>query len=153
MDHDQITEPTERTMVVAVADVAGFVKACRGKSDRDTFAMLNLFYECVGDAVSVAGGKVVKFMGDSALMVFRGEDASAAVSALKSLGERSATAWTDFDAKCELRIKAHLAPVTCGRIGTREDKRFDIIGQAVNDLFLMPWSELELSEDLRNAVG
>ena len=45
-------QPTEAEMLLAVADIAGFAKACRGKSDRETFDMLDRFYELVGKSVN-----------------------------------------------------------------------------------------------------
>ena len=47
--------------------------------------MLDKFYGLVGDAVDDAGGKVVKFMGDAALMVFPEDSTREAVEALRTL--------------------------------------------------------------------
>ena len=35
-----MTEPKECRMVVAIADITGFAKACESKSDLETFSML-----------------------------------------------------------------------------------------------------------------
>jgi len=40
-----MTKLEERTMLVATTDIVGFCKACQGKSNLDTFSMLNAYYK------------------------------------------------------------------------------------------------------------
>jgi adenylate cyclase len=143
--------PEQKTLVIALADVAGFAKACQGRSDLETFQMLDRFYGLVGTVVGQAGGTVVKFMGDCALVVFPQDRAQAAVAALRELRAKAGPIWSEFGAACTLRIKAHIGSVACGPIGP--DGRFDVVGRAVNDLFLMRGhGDEEFSEDLKRVL-
>ena len=151
MGSDPVSQLEERRIVIAVADIAGFMKAARGKSNLDTFRMLDEFYYLVDQVVAKAGGRVVKFMGDAALMVFPEDSAPQAVAALGELKERAQTLWTGFDATCVVKTKAHVGLAACGPIGP--EKRFDVIGQSVNELFLMPGSGPEVSDALRELLA
>ena len=147
-----MTEPKESTMVVALADIAGFDKASRGKPHHEVFNMLDEFYEIVGNVVGNAGGKVVKFMGDCALVVFPEDQAKQAVASLRDLQAKTQTIWSEFDSTCKVRINAHVGCVLCGLVGTSDDKRFDVFGIPVNDLFRMPSQEFGLSGRLQEII-
>jgi adenylate cyclase len=150
MRNDEIaSEPSNRDMIVGLAHITGFANACARKSNEQVFRVLEEFYELVGEIVHPAGGTVVKFMGDAALLVFAADHAATAVDALRSLRAQTQPLWTAFDDSCHIQAKAHLGPVTCGALGVRGDKRFDVVGTTVNDLVRMPWGKLEISDELR----
>ena len=153
MDYDTMTEPRECRMVVALADIAGFDKASRKKSGQEVFSMLDEFYELVGNIVGSAGGRVVKFMGDCAFIVFPEEKARPAVDSLHDLQGRTQTLWSEFDSTCKVSVNAHSGTVLCGLIGTTLYKRFDVFGTPVNDLFRMPLQGFGLSKELEKAVA
>ena len=153
MNYDDITEPTECEVVVATADITGFAQVCRNRPDQDVFKMLDEFYELAGHVVHGAGGKLVKFMGDAALMIFPADKAPEAIVALRDLQTKAQGIWSDFHVPCQVRIDAHVGSAVCGPLGTVGDKRFDVIGGLVNELFLMPHPEaFNLSEELKKIV-
>jgi len=45
-------------------------------------------------------------------------------------------------------VKAHFGPVTCGPIGTRGDKRFDLFGETVNIAATLPANGLAITPQL-----
>ena len=85
MPFEEITQPTECRLVACVADIAGFMRAAKGRSNLDTFRMLDEFYHLAEEVVAEAGGKVVKYIGDAALIVFPEDAARQAVEALRKL--------------------------------------------------------------------
>jgi class 3 adenylate cyclase len=145
-----MNQPQECTLIVAMVDIAGFAKACEGKPDMDIFRMLNKFYYIVGKVVGNAGGAVLKFMGDSALMVFTEEKAKPAVTSLRELKILTQPIWTEFDPTCRVRTKAEVCTVVCGPMGM--EKRMDIIGNSLNRFFAASWDGTELSRELRRLV-
>lgn len=153
MDYESINEPIECRLVIALADVVGFAKMSRTRSNLEAFAMLQEFYELVGDIVEGTSGRVVKFIGDAALIVFPETRANEAVAALRELKARAHTIWSTFDATCALHIKADVGTVACGPLGGRDNKRFDVIGSLVDDLFLRSWDAPELSAELEQLAA
>ena len=146
-----MTEPKECRMILAAADVAGFVKICKQKTDLEVFKMLDVYYKLVGDIVGNAGGVVIKTLGDEVLVVFPEEKGNEAVEALRELVAGAKSIWNEFGVECVLRAKAHIGNLVFGPIGP--DQRSDIIGNAVNQLFLMKYSgDLFLSEEFKKIL-
>lgn len=131
-DLQSINSPTECNLLIAFVDIAAFGKTSEGVPPARVVAMLSSFYELVGDVIESAGGTVVKFIGDSAFVVFPEEDARAGVSALRELKRQAEEHFATFGFKSELTIQAHVGRVTCAKVGTRTDKRLDLFGDAVN---------------------
>jgi class 3 adenylate cyclase len=154
MPNEELTNGTgDRDMIVALAHVTGFAKACERKSNAEIFRMLEQFYEVVGAIVDSVGGTVVKFMGDAAFLIFSVDQPTSAVDALRDLRKQTQPLWTTFDDSCHVHTKAHLGPVRSGELGVSGDKRFDVIGNTVNQLVRMPEGKLELSPELRDRLG
>jgi hypothetical protein len=150
---DELITPTERRVVLALADIARFLVISRSISDRESFELLEDFYELIGGVVEGVGGKVVKFMGDAALMVFPEDLAGQAVDALLKF-KAKAEAWlSKYQVDAKVALKAHIGTVVCGPIGTTWDKRFDVIGDAVMELFMLPSGDFVLSPELEELLG
>ena len=78
---------------------------------------------------------MVKFMGDSALMIFPTDAPRGVVDALAQLRRQALLLWQDVGSTCDVHTKAHVGTVAYGPIGP--DQRFDIIGRDVNCLFML----------------
>lgn len=137
-------------MVIAAVDIAGFAKVCLGKTDLETFDMLDRFYKFVGKVVDAASGTAVKFMGDCAFVVFPANNAKQAVAVLRRLKSCGIDIGASSVSACSLRVHAHIGRVVSGPIGP--DKKFDVVGKNVNYLFMMPWDGPELSGDLKKVI-
>lgn len=92
---------------------------------------MSRYAEFVGEIVEGSGGRVVKFIGDAALIVYPESLADAGVRALRELKERGDAWLVERRIPCGHVIKAHFGPVVSTRLGTRADKRFDVYGQTV----------------------
>jgi len=145
-----MTEPEARKMVVGTADIAGFCKACRNRTDIEIFKMLNEYYRFAGSITSKAGGTVIKTMGDCVLVMFPVERAAEAVACLREIKSSAGKLWQQFNADCTVKIKAHVGHVAIGEM--EPHGRLDAIGNAVNELFMMP-ADAELSEELKRVIG
>jgi adenylate cyclase len=131
--------------LVACSDLNGFAKLAGKSTEEELFRLLSDYYELIGDVVESHGGRVIKFMGDAALMTFRESEADSGVRALLGLrveGDRFLASRGVF---CRHHIRAHYGPVQLGELGTRTDKRTDIIGSTVNTLFLLKASEFAIT--------
>jgi class 3 adenylate cyclase len=66
---NDIDSPIERTLLIAITDMIGFAKEFRNRTHLEMFDLMSQFYELIENEIKVAGGRVVKFIGDSALLV------------------------------------------------------------------------------------
>ena len=136
------------TLVIAFVDLARFQIASRRVKDAALVEVLEDFYSRIADGLKPAGGRVVKFMGDGALIVFAADRLSQAARALLMLK-------SDVDARLAKRkfatplvVRVHVGEVMAGMLGPKGDKRYDVIGQAVNRTAAMhPGEALSLTID------
>src|SRR5207247_268245 len=86
-------------------------------------------------------GRVIKYLGDGALLTFPVHRARDAVSALREIQAAGSASWGEFDPRCRVQVKVGLGTVVGGMLGAPGDERFDIVGDALNRLFKAPWGE------------
>ena len=134
----EIQELQEINLLVSFCDIKGFFGYCQGKSPLEIATFLDEFYELVGDIIEEAGGQVLKFLGDAALIIFAKEDVNRGVVALKKLQEES-DAWLKVrNTPCRNIIKVHFGPVAIGLVGKRHNKQVDVFGMTVNTAAKIP---------------
>jgi class 3 adenylate cyclase len=120
----------QANVLVALCDCSRYVQHSKGRPSAQLFADLNDLYVLIDDAIVAAGGLVVKFMGDAALIVFPEELADRGVMALFDL-KATADRWLQERALASsLDVKAHFGEVTLGRMGRAG--HLDVIGETVH---------------------
>jgi adenylate cyclase len=128
----------QRELVISFLDLSVFARDASHRDDAEIAEVVDQYYERVGARAAAAGGTVVKFIGDGALLVFPTERADAALDALLALRVEiddwlSAKGWMS-----RLMVKVHCGAVIAGGYGARDAKRFDVIGNAVNVAARLP---------------
>src|ERR1044071_2473829 len=83
-----LESPLQAHALVAMCDCSRFMQSSKGRSSAELFADLNDLYLLVDDAVQAAGGLVIKFLGDAALVVFPEHLADQGIMALLDLKTR-----------------------------------------------------------------
>ena len=147
---EQPNAPREERWILATTDVEGFAQASKLHPDSQTFRLLEELYELIGSIAEAVGGRVVNFMGDASLIAFPPESPEAAISSLQMLQMQSAPIFQQLG--CRMRIRLHLGTVACGLLGTMSEKRYAVVGQAVNELFKMSNSGFEISPALQELL-
>jgi adenylate cyclase len=135
-----------RELLIVFIDLSTYTRdAHRTGDDARVAEVLDGYYERVADAAERAGGTLVKFMGDGALLVFPRERTDDAVAALFALKE-DVDAWAaGVGWESRLVVKAHAGTVIAGPFGARNDKRFDVLGDEVNTTARLATRGLALS--------
>jgi adenylate cyclase len=131
------------------------------KLDRSTYtSVLNCYFECMGEAVTEAGGEILGFMGDAVMAIFPVRDGG--LSAMEACRRALAAA---HDAQRRLTITnsaregaglpvlkyglaLHLGNVMFGNIGTRDRLAFSVIGSSVNEVARLQDKTKELGAPL-----
>jgi class 3 adenylate cyclase len=125
-----LSSPIQANVLVATCDCSRFMQSSKGRASAELFADLNDFYLMTDDAVTAAGGLVVKFMGDAALVVFPEDLADQGIMALLAL-KASVDRWLqDRPIGQSLYVNAHFGEVTLGKMGRAGN--LDLIGETVN---------------------
>jgi adenylate cyclase len=129
--------------VILFADLRDFTAKAASWSIEELLAALDTYYQALVDAITVAGGEVLKFMGDGLLAVFPiGQPqalaricqhalaaALAARNALAAANQARAAAGAEA---LDFGVALHVGPVVYGNIGGQGRLDFTVIGPAVN---------------------
>jgi class 3 adenylate cyclase len=130
-------EYRETELALLVADLAGFARATAGLEATRVAAFADDWYRSCATTVRAAGGRVVKYMGDACLAVFPGDACAAAVDAAHELRRALEPVRAAHGLEVELGVNVHVALVAEGELGPDDDRRYDVLGAGVNDLFRM----------------
>lgn len=131
----------ERTIAVLFADLRSFTGIAERKLPYDLVFLLNNYFETVGAAITDAGGRVDKFIGDGVMALF-GIDAGPedgcrqALSAAKRMVEQvevlSRALAEDLPEPLKIGVGIHCGPAVVGRMGYGETVHVTAIGDTVN---------------------
>ena len=137
MSMAQKHEPVE--LLICFVDIGGWLRATKQKSRDEVFEFLTRFYEQVVPLAEEYGGRLVKLMGDAALIVWPPEETAGAIEGARAMLARFDTQVADFSLSEPLKLHVAMAsgPVIAAEMGPESIRRFDVIGDAVNDAALM----------------
>ncbi|HEY8207337.1 MAG TPA: adenylate/guanylate cyclase domain-containing protein [Myxococcaceae bacterium] len=140
-------------LLIVFADLTRFTAQAARMEDAELAELMDELYERLHRAVTGAGGRVVKFIGDAMLAVFEPAKADAAVMALLE-EKRAVDGWFQRRGiECRLHVKVHLGTVIAGPFGGRGEKRFDVIGKEVNACARLPNPGFSLSAPAFRALS
>ncbi|PLX17252.1 MAG: hypothetical protein C0601_08075 [Candidatus Muiribacterium halophilum] len=125
-------EVREENLLICFSDLTNFVKIAKKMTDLELYDFLQEFYSFYHKAVEEKGGFVVKFMGDSALVVFPEDKVDEGVLLLKVLKTKVDDWIRSKGENGRLIVKVHFGKVVCGFSGTKNNKKFDVFGDEVN---------------------
>jgi len=139
--HDLLSLPDRqpRSLLVAFADIFGFTRHALRSDDAVIAEDLDDYYLRVERLVTAAGGVVVKYIGDSALIAFPEQAIDAGVECLLAL-KAETDAWLAERGwrGSTLNVKAHFGELVAGPFGPSGARRFDVIGKTVNIAARLP---------------
>jgi class 3 adenylate cyclase len=144
---------TEEALLIAFVDLARFAAQSQRIDDLELANGVDSYYEHLGAAVLRAGGTVVKFVGDAALVVFPEAAVDQGVATLLALKQSVDDLMTKLGWECRLTAKVHFGKVVAGPFGMANDKRFDIIGKAVNTAAMLDAPGVTLSVEAFRKLG
>ena len=140
-------------LLVAFLDLSGFAAQATRVTDDELASVMDGWYERLAARVDAAGGRTVKFIGDAALIVWPAERADDGVTALLALKDDADAYFAQAGWPCRANVKAHVGECIAGGYGARGDKRFDVIGKAVNTAAMLDSNGVALSAEAFRALG
>jgi class 3 adenylate cyclase len=122
----------EVPLLIAFVDLTRFMTQSQRSADHELADTLDAFYEHTAAAVRADGGRVVKFMGDAALIVFPETAVDRGVETLLALKDSVDDLMARRGWDCRLIVKAHFGSAVAGDFGAAGSKAYDVLGKAVN---------------------
>jgi adenylate cyclase len=129
--------------VIWYCDLRGFTRASDRLSRDAVITLLNDYFTAMGEAVTEAGGEILKFMGDGMLAMFPIASADeraatvaravwAAAAAAETIGALNVARAAASEPDVRFGLALHLGEVMFGNIGASKRLDFTVIGPAVN---------------------
>ena len=129
--------------VIWYCDLRGFTRTSDTLTRDTVIALLNDYLSAMGEAVTEAGGEILKFMGDGMLAMFpvaspaeRAETAARAVwagaAAAETIGVLNLGRAAASEPDVRFGLALHIGEVMFGNIGASKRLDFTVIGPAVN---------------------
>jgi class 3 adenylate cyclase len=139
-------------LVLAITQVAGATVAIREHGDERTLRTARAANVPFVTAATSVDGRVVKTLGEGILLCFPAARARDAVSALRSARDQASVIWKQLDPRCDVQVKMTIGDVLTGAVGAAADRRFDVYGRTLHELFKAPATEFVLLPELAELV-
>jgi class 3 adenylate cyclase len=120
------------TLGVAFFDLSQLEVWVSPDNDERVAAFFQKFYGIAAAHIEGSGGRIVKFMGDAGLAVFKTEDAEDVIFALCDFAKEARACAREFGLDAYLNVNVHAGPLLTGSFGPPGAERFDVIGKTVN---------------------
>ena len=124
-------------MIILLVDLAGYAREFRSHPDSEMAAFAHEYYRMAGDVIEEQGGKIIKFNGDGVLSIFPSDAASEAVAAAITMQRAITKLARDRGLEVRLGANIHYGEAIAAEFGTGSNRRYDILGRAVNQTFLL----------------
>lgn len=130
-----------RTVTVLFADVAGSTAASARLGLEAVKVMMDRVFEVLYQVILQHGGTVDKYIGDCVMSLFGaplafGDDPARAVRAGLAIQRSLAEVALELEARglpaVRMRVGINTGPVICGAVGAGPERRFTVLGHAVN---------------------
>ena len=132
-DFHSITKVQKANLLICFYDIANFSSISRSKVDSiEIFELLNGMAKITYNAVNNSTGYVVKFIGDSALLIFPESSIDEGASLLLSLKEKLEEFFQAKGFSIKVAFNLHFGEVALGPFGNDSHTTLEVFGDHVN---------------------
>ena len=131
------TRFSEITLVMLLADMAGFTRAVAGIETIDIARVVDDFYALAARLVRSHGGRVVKYSGDNCLAIFDADAGRDAVDCAMAIRDAVRELGARRDVVLDAGINVHRATVVAGRFGPTDNAQYDLVCAGLIHTFRM----------------
>ena len=135
-------------LVFAITSVDGSTRVGRTRPDLDMAAILSEYYALAAEGLRSSQGRIVKVIGDGILVVFPVSRAREAIAALRQFQFSATALWSEVDPGCRAQVKVGIGTLATGPFGPPGEERFDVYGNALNQLFKAPPADFFITPEL-----
>ena len=144
--NNQITEQklesvgTIRNLTILFCDIKGFTPFSEALSAYDVIFILNRYFSIMREVIIRHGGEVNNYIGDAVMAIFGLKESrqqslravSASVEMLKEMDQFKSYLKKAYGRDFDIRVGVHYGEVISGSVGSGDDRKLTVIGDAVN---------------------
>ena len=128
---ENVVEPTSGEFLVGFTDLRSFLRVAKSLgSSVMIFEFMDRLAYTMESVVSESSGRIIKYIGDAALIVYPGEEADGGVRNLIRLKDAVDAHMEGSGHGSRLTVSVHFGEATIGPFAS--DRRLDIYGETVN---------------------
>jgi len=128
---DALVEPRKLDLLICFCDIVNFTAVARATPEPlDVFRLLSGMASLMAGLVAPTNGRIIKFIGDSALIVFPETNTDEGVRLLLDMKSRMEHYLAQKGSRCTVRFQLHVGEAAVGRFG--DTGAIDVMGDAVN---------------------
>jgi class 3 adenylate cyclase len=136
MNHfSHITNGQKIHALISVCDITGFARISREKGIEVIFTLMEDFTSLISRKMMNSSGKIIKYIGDSALIMFPENAVDEGVNLLLLLKEEIEAFFIKKGMNNRITFSLHFGEVIAGRFEPFHE--IDILGDAVNIAFMI----------------
>ena len=129
---DDLEKPEKTNLLISFCDIQGFRPIAQKLDPIELFGLMNGMAVTIIRSIKKTAGRVIKFIGDEALIVFPGESADAGMRHLLDLKSEVEEYFRTSGADMKLKFGVHCGEAVIGPFGEEPFKTIDISGDNVN---------------------
>ena len=129
---DDLKKPEKTNLLISFCDIQGFRPIAQKLDPIELFSLMNGMAVTIIRSINRTTGRVIKFIGDEALIVFPGESADAGMRNLLDLKGEVEEYFRNSGADMKLKFGVHCGEAVIGPFGEEPFKTIDITGDNVN---------------------
>ena len=130
MNFPDLSTPKKLELLISFFDVSGFAMWAKGRTDEELFKYVGKLAGLTSKRVLEAGGHVVKYIGDAALIIFPAEKAEKGIFCLLDLQQEMESVLENENMPGKAAFSCHVGTAAVGLLDPVNQP--DIIGEAVN---------------------
>ena len=129
--HD-IQEPTQTDLLIGFCDIAGFTNISRKLDGLQLFDLLNGMAVTAIRCIKSSSGRIMKFMGDSMLLVFPEEAVDEGIRTMLEIRTQVIGYFASCNIDVGLHFGIHYGEAIIGPYGEEPYRSIDVFGESVN---------------------
>jgi len=127
---DSVTKPITTEVLIGFADLRGFLRASKSlKTSLEMFVLMDGIARVMTEVVSHSSGRIIKYLGDAALIAYPGEEADAGMKNLLEVKDAVDVHLKSKQFNSTLVVNAHYGEATIGEFGPQ--RWIDVLGDTV----------------------
>jgi adenylate cyclase len=129
---DDLQKAIQTNLLIAFIDIARFVDVAKKFEGLELYDLMNGMAITAIRLIKKSPGRIVKFIGDSMLIIFPEESVDEGVLTILELKEAIIAYFKSYGLDIKLHVGVHVGEAIVGPYGEKPHKSIDVFGDSVN---------------------
>ncbi|MEK9725547.1 MAG: adenylate/guanylate cyclase domain-containing protein [Rhodospirillaceae bacterium] len=132
MELENLARQGTVNVIVGFYGLTGYLDWCEDRDPAEVLDLAEAYFAYTGIAIEVAGGSLVKPVGDAGLCLFPPDDPDTVLTGVVEMKRRTDAWLAECGYRHPIRVGLAIGTVAVGRVGAPGRERLDVYGETVN---------------------